>query len=402
MAERSQQSPLDVDRQIGRQNSSSTNPATPAGFLVHYRYMERLPRVVPFWMMLLGIVGFFVLAILYFDVRGRETQSPAPPAPREIEDVQPVPESSDETNTPTIAEDEGVLRLPSEVPASDIPAVAAYECLRYESRDDRIIVDWTYRHISSLQPATLTTKTVHLDCTPQEYITLSKIGASYYFHAGGRNDPLDQYLTVGGLYRVDPFSGQTELIALTTRPPQSDLIIWKHRMSLSPDQKYIDIVWDPRDGIPSDKAPSYVSRVDLLSRKEQKIIAQNVYSPITLNPSHSYGIAIEWSCGKMMCDQYPAFLHRYNLSSGKSVRVGEVFDWNQNIDPIFIDDEHVVVAGEDTPAFVMNIYTRATEPIKKITATLDRLAITTDGKNIVVTGPNQPFTVIPVSELPKP
>ncbi len=373
--------------------------------------MERLPRVLPFWMMLLGIVGFFILGVLYFDVRGRETRSQKK-TDAGVEDVQPLPESSDTTSTPEVlgvtTEEQTPLALPAAVPTTDIPAIAVYDCWTFEDRDDRMIVDMHYLNFGNDQTIPLVgPETIHLSCEGRQTYAVRGSNIQNTFFATLANDPPtdDFFFQKTALYRIDPFSGKTMIVSTDIHPVGTPQAL--DHIGLSSDETFIYMLWNNL-GIVPPQAPgkespeSVIVRVSLTNGETRSFSAPRVRDPIWMNPSHTSGIGIEWSCYKSQCDVYPAFLHRLNLETGKTIRVGEVSDWSRAVDPIFIDDERVVVAGEDTPAFVMNIFTRATTPIRQITSSLDRLAITTDRSHIVVTGPNQPFTVIPVSELPKP
>lgn len=351
-------------------------------------------------MMLLGIVGFFILGVLYFDVRGRETKpNDGQPLVR-VENVQPQPEPSEVTGTPT--DDAGapvILTLPPQTPVSTTPAIAAYECWRFGIRDDRVIVDLDHLFgEEQLMSVAVDENTLRLSCGHFQKATVrSHDGKTTLFirEKYAPDTSLLEPFQVDTLYTVDPLTGVVSPFS-SLPPQQSD----DPYLSVNPDNTMIDIVWP--SAILSRASASSLGRVSLETGKLTMLTAANVRGNIWINPSHTTAIGIEWTCANSVCDSYPAFLHRFNLTTGKTVRVGEVFDWNQKIDPVFIDDERVVVTGKDTPAFVMNIFTRKTAPIKKINPRIGGLAITTNGKSILITGLNQPFTVIPVSELPKP
>ncbi|MEK7072903.1 MAG: hypothetical protein AAB974_00490 [Patescibacteria group bacterium] len=385
-------------------------------------------RLIPFPFVLVAITGTFILVALYADVRGRERRAEITNVNTPIvgvDNYQPPPETT-ATSTP----EEGVENLPDrqagaplqqtpeplglspETPTSDIPAVAVFDCWRYEFHGDRLIVDRDYRHIAgdSIEPM-VGSDTVHLRCKMPQYALRSDDGSVMVYWSGsvdratyetGRTSLIDD----NRLYRVDAQTGYVTTIAqLEGLDEQTDYAL----VAFTPDTS---AVWLRADS--SKNGVSTLYEIPLTQGAQiRSYTYPQVQSAFFLTPDQSRAIGFEYTFRGDL-EGGPVYLHRVNLATDARVRtkpITSVFDRvipETNWQPVFIDNERLIMPGAPDAggtargATMVNVFTGATTRVPQITGTAELLALTQDGTTLYTLSDSMPLTAIPVAELPKP
>ena len=372
-------------------------------------------RLIPFPLVLVAVTGTFILIALYADVRGRErraaetTNAPAV----EIDNYQPLPETPAASSTPEeggknppLQQVSEPLGLPPETPTTDIPAVAVFDCWRYEWRGDRLIVDRDFGDPGSKDVIPrVTNETLHLACSTPDVVVRSPSGNVTLFWSGNSDQPpedLPETIPTGTVYRVNALTGILDPIV---RLENTETLTGYVFTGFSADEQ---TVWLASDYAKGDGPGAHLFRIDLTAGTAKRSSYDPIWHPLLLTPDRSRAAGFEWAstAGDEGGAKPPVYLHRANLETEQRVRVGQLPDDIQYAPssparPVFIDAERLVVAGR-SHAWVVNIYTGRKAALAIQTPSLDLLSLSVDGQVLLVSGTDLPLTAIPVAELPKP
>lgn len=362
-------------------------------------------RLVPFPLVLVAVTGAFILVALYADVRGRErraAETPAAPIVRETEGSVPPPEPAAATSTEAQPEERmpEPLGLPPEPPSSDIPAVAVFDCVRFEYRDDRIVVGDRHLHVATGKPALVDERTLHLRCGTTTDVVRAPNGKTFFVSAApswprdSRNTQPPETIAAWTVFEVNPATGiLREIVRLPDARQESDDL---RLVTVNDDGSFLVGELHVRG------LPLSLLRIDTTTGEIKRTPAHSSQQTILFTADRLRALGIEWRCGEGGDCFESLFLHRYNLETRQRVRVGELTGAVMGQRPVMLDDGRMVVPGETTSLFIVSSTTGRTAPVRAVTTKVDVLGVTTDGAALVVSGPDLPLTTIPVAELPKP
>ncbi len=367
-------------------------------------------RLVPFPLVLIAIVGFFVLGVLYFDLRSKEARqvvnTNVPGVG--VENFQPLPETfatstSEGGETPPLPPVQPeALGLSPETPTSNVPAAAVFDCWRYAWRGDRLIVDRQYKHIAgeAIVP-TVGPDTLHLRCSNKTNVVRTPNGRTFFVSGppssprDGGGNPLPDTIAPWTVFEVNPMNGT--LRAITELPDARAEVDGLRLMAVTGDGSTI-VGFLYVNGLP----PSLLHIDTETGEIKRTTIEQGFVNTILFSADRERAFGIEWRCGEGGDCFESLFLHRYNLETQRHVRVGELRNMALDVGAVMLDDGRLVVAGTDTPLFVVDGTTGKTAPVRTVSNRLENLALTVDGSTIIISGSKLPLTAIPVSALPKP
>ncbi|TAK05115.1 hypothetical protein EPO33_03990 [Patescibacteria group bacterium] len=361
-------------------------------------------RLIPFPLVLVAITGAFILVALYADVRGRERRAAETPAAPVASSETPVqtPEPAAATSTEVQPEEQTPepLGLPPESPTSDIPAVAVFDCLRFEYRDNRLVVGDRFLHVATRKPALVDEKTLHLRCRTNNDVVRAPNGKTFFVSSAppwprdSRNTQQPETIAVWTVFEVNSTTGiLREIARLPDAHQESDDL---RGITVSDDGSFLVGELHVRG------LPLSLLRIDTATGEIKRTPEHGSQQTILFTADRLRALGIEWRCGEGGDCFESLFLHRYNLETQQRVRVGELKGAVMGQLPVMLDDGRIVVPGEATPLFIVNSTTGRTAPIRMVTTKVDVLGVTTDGTTLVVSGPDLPLTAIPVAELPKP
>lgn len=369
-------------------------------------------RLIPFPLVLVAVTGTFVLVALYADVRGREkraAETPATPVVQETPESSPTPEPAAATSTdeqPVEQPTPMPLGLAAEIPTSDVPAAAVFDCWRYEWRGDRMVADRDHRDLGSKDVIPrVTSETLHLACPDPGVVIRSPSGNVTLFWSGNVDQPpedLPGTIPPGTIYRVNALTGVLDTVV---RLENTETLTGYAFAGFSSDEQ---TVWLTSEYAKGDGPGAHLFRIDLATGAAQRSLYAPIWHPLLLTPDRSRAVGFEWTAtaGDEGGARSPVYLHRINLETGQRVRVGQLPDDiiyipSASLRPVFIDDQRLVVPGR-SGAWVVQIYSGKRAPLAIRTSSLDLLSLSADGQTLFVSGTDLPVTAIPVAELPKP
>lgn len=361
------------------------------------------PRMVPFPLVLIAVTGAFILVALYADVRGRErraTEEAAPTPVVEVAPERPMPEAPAATSTPEEPAEPELLRLPPEVPTSDVPAVAVYDCWRYEWRDDRLIVDRDYRHLAGdgIEPM-VGPETMHLQCPYlEDGVLVSEDGTvTLYWSGRKRRDSQPSSVGDGTIYRIDRTNGVPTSIATVADAGDIPLAL----LGFDGDATTAFLRSDASLIAAPHAAGTSLYRIDLTTGDVRTYRFAQLWDPLQLTPDRSRAVGLEFPE-----EGGAPYLHRINIETGQRVRTPQVPALSRSSGPFrnarFIDATRVAAAGSEWPLIIVDIFTGRSAPVREVTGNVFFTALSIDRSTLLLSSEDQGLVAIPVSELPKP